>query len=557
MKLIRLFFLFTLLIIIPNTYANQVNSVCKKHNSNEISVTASQLTIPVLTRVEHNAIMKITISNSSNEPITLKKIVLSLKGSTALNDIESISIYHADEKGKLNTSKQYGSTTIPTKNIEFRSKFLINMPEQSFWVCIKLKEKVELTNKINITCKKIMTNKGWKHLTKNIKSPELRLGIALRQHTDEGIHTYRIPGLITTKKGTLIALYDARHNSARDLQGDIDIAINRSFDGGNSWEPLQIVLDMKKWGGLPEKFNGVSDACILVDNKTGKIFIAGLWMHGLLDAETGHFIEGLTEDSQLWLHQWNKKGSQPGFEVTKTSQFLITRSNDDGATWSKPENITRQVKKEGWWLFCPAPGSGITLTDGTLVMPTQGRDENGTPFSNIIYSHDNGKTWHSSQPAYSGVNECMAIQLSNGSIMLNMRDGRNRNNTDINGRVICTTSDLGKTWTEHPTSRKALIEPTCMASLLKHTYSSGQEKKSILLFCNPNSISKRNNITLKVSFDDGMTWPADKWILLDELSGRGYSCITTIDDETIGVVYESSQSDMVFQKIKITEFTGE
>lgn len=101
----------------------------------------------------------------------------------------------------------------------------------------------------------------------------------------------------------------------------------------------------------------------------------------------------------------------------------------------------------------------------------------------------------------------MAVQLSDGNIMLNMRDNRNRGNKEENGRRVCITSDLGKTWTEHPTSRKALIEPTCMGSIHKHTYHKDGQNKSILLFVNPESYSERNHITLKISYDDGKTWP--------------------------------------------------
>ena len=147
----------------------------------------------------------------------------------------------------------------------------------------------------------------------------------------------------------------------------------------------------------------------------------------------------------------------------------------------------------------------------------------------------------------------MAVELNDGSIMLNMRDNRNRGNTSVNGRRICITHDLGETWTEHPTSRNALIEPTCMASLHKHIYIRKKEAKSILLFCNPESCRERNNMTLKVSFDDGQTWPSAHKVLLDEWGGFGYSCITSVDDETIGILYESSQAQLVFQQIKLKE----
>lgn len=203
--------------------------------------------------------------------------------------------------------------------------------------------------------------------------------------------------------------------------------------------------------------------------------------------------------------------------------------------------------------FCSRPGHGITLKDGTLVFPTQGRDKEGLSFSNITWSKDKGKTWKTSNPAFHNTTECMAVELSDGSIMLNMRDNRNRGNKEENGRRICVTTDLGETWTEHSTSRKALIEPTCMASIHKHIYRQNGREESMLLFVNPESYSERNHITLKVSYDDGKTWPDEKKILLDEYNSRGYSCITSVDENTIGILYESSQADMVFQQVKLNE----
>src|SRR5690606_10168860 len=137
-------------------------------------------------------------------------------------------------------------------------------------------------------------------------------------------------------------------------------------------------------------------------------------------------------------------------------------------------------------------------------------------------------------------------------LMLNMRSGRNKGRlgTD-NGRAIAVTDDLGDSWTEHPSSFNALPEPVCMASLYMHTDGTG---KSMLLFSNPNSKEFRHNMTLKVSHDDGNTWPEDQQILLDEGRSRGYSCLTTVDDRHIGILYESSQADMVFQRIDVGEY---
>lgn len=522
---------------------------CGYNDNVEVGINSPVL--PVLTGKDANPVLKVEMIRQQPEDYSLQKIVISLEGTTDLNDIGRISLFKSDEEGRFATDMLIGEAQSPASVVTFKDNFNVTEDTLIFWVSVTLKENIDLTHRIKVQCKSISTDIGKVHIPA-VDTQSLRVGVAVRRHMQDGVHTSRIPGLATSKNGTLLAIYDARYESARDLQGHIDIGLNRSTDGGRTWNPMQIVLDMNEWGGLPEKYNGVSDACILVDDNTGDIYVAGLWMHGVLDRETGKWVEGLTKDSTRHIHQWHAKGSQPGFGVKETSQFLITKSTDDGLTWSEPVNIT-PIKKKEWWLFAPAPGHGITLADGTLVFPTQGRDETGEPFSNITWSKDSGKTWTTGNPAHKNTTECMAVQLSDGSVMLNMRDNRNRGNEEVNGRTITTTTDLGETWTEHPTSRKALIEPTCMASLHKHVYQENGVEKSVLLFVNPASVSRRDNITLKVSYDDGNTWPEDKHILLDEYNGRGYSCITSVNDSTIGILYESSQADMVFQTVSLKE----
>ncbi|MDD4777500.1 MAG: exo-alpha-sialidase [Fermentimonas sp.] len=522
--------------------------------NNEIKVEVESPTLPVLSSKEYNPVQKIRLiwenSDLQDEGYMIEKFVFTIDG-TDLNDFEKVSLFRSGDNERFDAENLIAESNTSSRKIILNDRVNVKEGTLVLWVSVTLKENIDLSHKIRIQCDEIATDEG-KLLIEDNASPELRLGTAVRQHMQDSVHTSRIPGLATSKNGTLMAIYDARYESARDLQGHIDIAMNRSFDKGRTWEPMHIVLDMGEWGGLPEKYNGVSDACILVDDNTGDIYVAGLWMHGVLDNETGEWVEGLTEDSTRWIHQWHRMGSQPGFDVKSTSQFLITKSSDDGLTWSDPVNITN-IKNEEWWLFAPAPGNGITMSDGTLVMPTQGRDEEGMSFSNITWSKDGGATWTTSNPAAKNTTECAVVELQDGILMLNMRDNRNRGNNDVNGRSIFITTDMGETWKEHPTSRKALIEPTCMASLHKHTYTENNEEKSVLLFVNPASTSSRSNITLKVSYDNGTTWPEDKYILLDEYSGRGYSCITSIDENTIGILYESSQADMVFQRVELVE----
>ncbi|MGL5014382.1 MAG: exo-alpha-sialidase [Bacteroidales bacterium] len=520
--------------------------------SADVKVNLSQPLLPILARLDSNPVMRLDIIKDSKDQEVINELCFDLTGTTVLSDIQSLRLYKSTKGGMIDVDYPISDRELPNKRVVFNSSIPISCDTTTFWLSFKLNDSIDLTNRFVIDCNMIELSSK-KSVDIQWLSPKrvLRSGVALRRSGDDGVHTSRIPGLTTTKQGTLIAVYDARYTSSRDLQGHMDIAINRSFDGGVNWEPMQVVLDMKQWGGLPEKYNGVSDACILVDENSDNIYVAGLWMHGVLDEKSGEWIEGLTDDSTRWIHQWRAKGSQPGVGIKQTSQFLITKSNDDGSSWSEPINITSQTKRPEWWLYAPAPGHGITLRDGTLVFPTQGRDASGIPFSNITWSRDGGMNWVTSNPAYSNTTECMAVELLNGSIMLNMRDNRNRGNVENNGRRICVTSDLGQTWSEHPTSRNALIEPTCMASIHRHNYMSEGKQRSVLLFCNPESYNRRDHMTLKISFDDGQTWPNEHKIELDEYSSFGYSCITSVDEHTIGILYEGSQAQMVFQQIKL------
>jgi sialidase-1 len=544
----------------------------------EIIITQTHYQVPVLMQKKDNPVVRIHmyIDAAVNNTV-FTEMVFSTAGSSLGKDIKAAKLYYAGADSTMNNMANteklqlVGLSNKIGEKLVIKGSQSISPGDHYFWLSVELNNDASLSHVITINALEALLN-GKSIKVGGQSGLQLRTGIALRQHNQDRVHTYRIPGLATANDGTLLAIYDVRHESARDLQGNIDIGVSRSLDGGKTWLPMQIAIDMSTWGGLPEKFNGVSDANILVDKNTGAIFIAGLWMHGVLD-EQDKWIEGLTEESKDWNHQWKNKGSQPGFEEKQTAQFLIVKSNDHGKTWSKPVNITRQCKQEDWWLWAPAPGQGITLRDGTLVFPTQGRDKTGKSFSNITYSKDGGATWHTSNRASKeSTTENMAVELSDGTIMLNMRCNKNKKDTgDTNGRVIATTRNLGVDWTEHPASRGALHEPVCMASLIRHDYmvkarpddprqnesfglafGRGQ-KQSVLLFANPDSKTVRHHMTIKVSYDDGLTWPADKKILLDEWKSRGYSCLTSIDADTIGILYESSQCDLVFQQVTLKE----
>lgn len=514
---------------------------------------------PMLSLKDHNPALRLEFINSSQSSYTIENLKFSFDETTDINDIVSASLFVNEKKAKyygMDPDSLMATKDVTGKKVDFKLAYEADTDTLVLWLCLHLKDDAAAPGKV-IMARLIDADTSDGHIdTKETKAGVFRTGVALRQPGDDGVNTSRIPGLITTKSGTLIAMYDARNTSDDDLQGDIDIAINRSEDGGKTWGPMTRVIDQGTYGGLPQKYNGVSDGNILVDETNGDIYISGLWMHGVLDPKTREWVKELSDTSTIWNHQW-RNGSKAGFDITETCQFLITKSSDDGKTWSKPENITRQIKEKDWWLIAPAPGRGITMKDGTVVMPVEGRDKDGKQFSTIIHTKDHGQSWHIGTPAFYNVNECQVVELSDNSLMLNMRKRDNRGKEEGNGRAICVTTDLGKTWTEHSTSQNALIEPACQGGFHRHDYTRNGERRHLLLFSNPSDRKRRINHTLKVSFDDGLTWPEDYWVLLDEDFGAGYSCITSIDDETIGIFYEGSQADIQFQAIPLKELLKE
>ena len=225
----------------------------------------------------------------------------------------------------------------------------------------------------------------------------------------------------------------------------------------------------------------------------------------------------------------------------------MSKSTDDGKTWSEPINVTEQVKDASWYFLLQGPGRGITMSDGTLVFPIQYIGADRIPNAGIMYSKDGGKTWKIHNHARTNTTEAQVAEVEPGVLMLNMRDNRG------GSRAVYTTTDLGETWKEHESSRTALKEPVCMASLISVKAKDNVLKKDILIFSNPNSTQNRNNITIKVSLDGGQTWLPEHQVLLDEGHGWGYSCLSMVDKETVGILYESSVAHMTFQTVKLKE----
>lgn len=498
-----------------------------------VSISSVQPVLPVLAKKDRNKVLNITLAQENDSSISkVNSFSFSLEGTTNIKDIKKAELLYARNGAYFSDAEVIGTEMTFDKNFNISPQNPISLTEGNVWLSVALNDTPNLLNKIGVQLVSVTFEDGSMANVKKQADKSQRIGIALRQHQNDGVDTFRIPGLATTTKGTLIGVYDIRYNDAKDLQGDIDVGLSRSTDGGQTWEPMKIIMDMDAYGGLPENQNGIGDPTVLVDRNTNTIWVAALWLHGYPD-ERG----------------WN--ASEPGMTPEKTGQLMLVKSEDDGVSWSKPINITPQTKKSEWHLFFNGPGMGITMKDGTLVFPAQYKDADMIPHSTLIYSKDQGKTWTVATGAKSDTTEAQVIELSDGSLMLNMRDNRNQANRkdSLNGRSVAITKDLGKTWTEHHTSRKALQESTCMASIISHEH---HEKGTLFFFSNPNTKEQRNHITIKTSFDEGNTWPLENQLELYAENTSGYSCMTIIDDAHIGILYEGSK-ELYFEKIALDE----
>ncbi|MDA9858689.1 sulfatase-like hydrolase/transferase [Rubripirellula sp.] len=511
-----------------------------------VSVETVPFSLPALVGTAASPLLKLKVTTAGQlNPISLKQVAVAFADASESIDLESIYLYSADasgrpralplpavpveQAGRGNQTGKAESRLGDVMTYSLASPIQLVEGENLIWVAARLQQQADVGGSIGAQLNRVSFSNGQSVDVDGGRSAQ-RIGVAVRQGGDDGVHTYRIPGLATTNEGTLIGVYDVRYRSGGDLPGDIDVGMSRSTDGGKTWQPMQIIMDQgddPKW-----RYDGIGDPAVLVDRNTGTIWVAATWSHG----------------NRSWV------GSGPGIQPEQTGQLMLVRSDDDGVTWSDPINITEQIKKPEWCFILQGPGKGITMRDGTLVFAAQYQDppnQKRLPHSTIIYSKDHGKTWQVGAGAFDDTTESQVVEIEPGVLMLNCRYNRK------SVRVVMTTRDLGKTWQRHPTSERSLIEPrSCMASLIDVNRELGEQTEGWLLFSNPDSTQGRRRIMIKASPDRGLTWPSKHRLLLDEGSSAGYSCMTMIDQDTVGILFEGSQSQMTFMRVQLSEILG-
>ncbi|MCA9039718.1 MAG: FAD-dependent oxidoreductase [Planctomycetaceae bacterium] len=350
---------------------------------------------------------------------------------------------------------------------------------------------------------------------------------------ESGYKLFRIPGIVVTTKGTILAYCEARKAGGDWAQ--IDVMLRRSTDGGQSWTPAVKMVEVI--GDLPVNpvaiarnvdepgANTVNNPVAIVDHETGTI----------------HFLYCL-----------------------EYMRCFYLRSDDDGVTWTEPVEITSTFDKfkseYDWKVIATGPGHGIQLTrglhKGRLVVPvwlSLGTEGNAhRPNVNAtIYSDDHGKTWQRGEFAIpedeivKNPNETIIVQLADGRVMLNARS-----ESKANRRLVTTSMDGATNWSPVEVAEE-LLEPICMAGITRVRLPEGNQP-GIIAFSNPDNLERRDgkeapgkgrdrkNVSVKLSSDEGKTWPVSRVI---EPNGSGYSDLTTLEDGTILCLYERGSTD--------------
>ncbi|MBD3256219.1 MAG: exo-alpha-sialidase [Candidatus Lokiarchaeota archaeon] len=333
-----------------------------------------------------------------------------------------------------------------------------------------------------------------------------------------GFFTYRIPTLVYTQRGSLLAFAEARKGSTSDWAG-MSLVMRRSEDQGKTWGPIKEIDTSDK--------EPVHNPVAIIPHDSNKI----------------HF---------LYCRNYN--------------QAFYMESEDDGITFSEPKEITETFEEFKpdfkFRVFATGPGHGIQLDNGRLIVPVwlAKRHIHRPSVASVIYSDDKGTTWHRSEVILGplvNAGETIAIQLANGDVLLNIR-----NEAEISRRAF-SISKNGATGWSYPEFDEALVEPVCFASIIRLT-KKGKEDKNRILFVNPNSIEgeptkvfnlrPRKNLTVKVSYDECKTWLKSKTI---EPGSSGYADLAVGKDYTIYCLYEYNcpiDKDFDTEAMKLAKF---
>ena len=331
---------------------------------------------------------------------------------------------------------------------------------------------------------------------------------------ERGYDTFRIPAIVRTREGELLAFAEARKDGAGDT-GNIDLVLKRSSDEGATWSPLEVVWD--------DADNVCGNPSPVVDRATGAIVMAMTWNDG--------------RDKESAIHARTS---------ISTRKVYCTRSLDDGHSWSAPQDITAQTKRPEWTWYATGPCHAVQLQNGRIVVPCNhgvyGSEGPAGTVSHVIYSDDLGLSWQIGGICPVG-NEATAAALPDGSIIINMRRGRGTRPEEPY-RLVAESRDGGLSFSE-PRFDHFLPCPRCQGSLI------GRE--GALYFSNPQSFKRRSSMTVKCSRDNGRNWHT---VAMLPGAKAAYSDLVDLPGEEMGCLYEAGVASP-YEKIVFARFRTE
>jgi len=332
--------------------------------------------------------------------------------------------------------------------------------------------------------------------------------ITLFQKGDGGYHTFRIPAMVRTDNGTIIAFAEARKDDSAD-GGRIDLVQRRSFDGGVTWGPVEVI-----WS---DGANTCGNPSPVYDSKRGRLVLIANWNR--------------FEDSEVDIRSGKSKDGR---------RIYVFFSSDEGASWTSPREITADVKRADWAWYATGPGHAIQLMKGPhkgrLVVPCnhsvlQPEGKLWHDEAHIIYSDDGGETWLIGGTTSLG-NESTAVQLKNGDILLNSRVIGVSKDVSKGRRIAAISQDAGESFGES-FYVDDLLEPRCQASIIN--YAKRGRLTKTLLFSNPKS-QTRDNLCISLSKDSGKTWSTAYQV---HSGPAAYSDLLILPNRDIAIIYEA------------------
>ena len=457
----------------------------------------------------NDVLLKAAVSyGGDNAMVDLQSLVLNLEGTTDLDDVREIKVYSTgnvnsfDERHPQNATL-LGNVTAASGDFSCNLQGSLVSGTNYLWVVAHIADNATEGNVIDASLKSITTAEETNELANPSPTGNREIILAhtlIYQPGDYNSMNYRIPAVITAKDGSIVAVTDKRKYNEGDLPQDIDIVCNRSTDGGHTWsEPYTIALGT----GVNHGFGDCALAWSNDDNGLIAGFVGGVGL-------------------------WNSTPSNP-------IRSYISRSYDNGQTWTEPEDITHFIfgdnciipEHQTWRASFFGSGNGLRTSTGRIMFVAAIREGSAQSLNNyVVYSDDNGQTWQVSGRASVGGDEAKVTELADGRILMSIRHGGNR--------WYNISEDGGETWQPTTSTWYDITAPACNGDMIRFTSENQGHDKNRLLHSVPYGNS-RTNVSVYVSYDEGETWPVRKCIVP---YSSAYSSLCILPDGTIGLYVE-------------------